>query len=215
MIYGTSEFFASSGSWLEITKPTYQSAEMSLAVVGAIAMIQVVNDRLREDLEYLASHDALTGALTRRSFDEQYAKELARASRSGRSPSLLMIDIDNFKAINDSHGHAYGDLALRAVCKSIVSVLRQEDFLGRHGGEEFVVLLPDTQTQPAFEVAERIRLNIAALDLGNPDTHFRCTVSIGVARRTEPVEPDELLRAADTAMYRAKAAGKNRTLTAV
>lgn len=209
LLYGASEASPLLASGLGFNQQAFQITEMGLAIVGTVAMIHVVNDRIRDDLEYLASHDALTGALTRRTFDEHYTKELARASRNSRYPSLLMVDIDNFKAINDSHGHAVGDRALQAVCNAMVNALRQEDLLGRFGGEEFLAMLPDTQAAAAFEVAERVRRGIEALEMTDGAPPFSCTVSIGVAQCKPSLAPEAAIRAADDAMYRAKAAGKN------
>lgn len=216
MLYGASEVSPVLADSLGIHRLEFQITEMALAIVGTVAMIHVVNDRIRDDLEYLASHDTLTGALTRRTFDEQYAKELARAARNHRYPSLLMVDIDNFKAINDSHGHAAGDRALQAVCKSMINALRQEDLLGRYGGEEFIAMLPDTHATSALEVAERVRHGIETLELaGAGEDSLRCTVSIGVAQCTPAGAAETTIRAADAAMYRAKAEGKNRVVVAV
>jgi diguanylate cyclase len=163
--------------------------------------------------EARASTDALTGLPNRRYFDE-FCALLARRRRSEDAVGVLMIDIDKFKVLNDTYGHATGDEVLRAVAGAIVAAVREDDVPARFGGEEFVVLLRNPGMEIAFEVGERVRASVAQLDLarlGVPGV----SVSVGVAvshRADEPIE--ELIGLADQALYRAKRAGRDRVVAA-
>jgi diguanylate cyclase (GGDEF)-like protein len=163
--------------------------------------------------EAQASTDALTGLPNRRYFDE-FCGLLARRRRSGDAVGVLMIDIDRFKVLNDTYGHATGDVVLRAVAGAIVAAVREDDVPARFGGEEFVVLLRDPGTDVAFEVGERVRAAVAQLDLrevGVPGV----TVSVGVAVSGQADQPiDGLIGLADQALYRAKRAGRDRVVAA-
>jgi diguanylate cyclase (GGDEF)-like protein len=165
------------------------------------------------DAEARASTDALTGLPNRRYFDE-FCGLLARRRRSGDAVGVLMIDIDRFKALNDTHGHATGDQVLRAVAGAIVSAVREDDVPARFGGEEFVVLLRNPGLDIAFEVGERVRSAVAGLDLAGLDVPG-VSVSVGVAVSGHPDQPiDELIGLADQALYRAKRAGRDRVVAA-
>ncbi|MEE4277718.1 MAG: diguanylate cyclase, partial [Halieaceae bacterium] len=173
--------------------------------------------RQKTELERLAVEDGLTGALNRRGFERQVREALSRARRTKESVSLLMMDIDFFKRINDSHGHEVGDRALVAVTGAIRSQLRDYDLLGRIGGEEFAVLLPNTSLDDGLRAAERILAAVRGRDIVLSDGKaLHCTVSIGVsAAQGDAVSTlDELLRPADEALYRAKGEGRNRVLMA-
>ena len=173
-----------------------------------IARLRVHVVRLAE----LASTDTLTGLPNRRVFLERARTELALARRSGRPLSLLMLDIDHFKRVNDEHGHDVGDRALRLFAATTTGVVRQTDALGRLGGEEFGVLLPDTLADGAELVAEKLRAAVAsARGEGVPPL----TVSIGLAQlHRSDRELDNLLRRADAALYAAKDGGRDRVATA-
>ena len=172
----------------------------------SIGLVLMATDRLRAELEHLATHDSLTNALTRRHMDEACRRELERSRRNDRSTALLMMDLDHFKAINDTHGHQAGDQVLTNFVIKVNSLLRPADQLGRFGGEEFVLLLPETSLEDALQVAERIRAVCA-----EPAHRAACTVSIGVASTlNERDTVDALLARADAAMYRAKDNGRNR-----
>jgi diguanylate cyclase (GGDEF)-like protein len=165
------------------------------------------------DAEARASTDALTGLPNRRYFDE-FCGLLARRRRSGDAVGVLMIDIDRFKALNDTHGHATGDQVLRAVAGAIVSAVREDDVPARFGGEEFVVLLRNPGLDIDFEVGARVRAAVAALDLAGLDVPG-VSVSVGVAVSGHPDQPiDELIGLADQALYRAKRAGRDRVVAA-
>ena len=181
-----------------------------LMLLMAIGMVLLATDRLRSELEYLATHDSLTNTLTRRHMSETCEQEVARCRRHGRSMALLALDLDHFKAINDAHGHQTGDSALIRFVDTVNALLRRGDELGRFGGEEFIVLLPETTQTEAMLVAERIRATCEA-DTSTP----RYTVSIGVAAYLSATDTvDKLLAQADAAMYRAKASGRNRVESA-
>lgn len=174
----------------------------------SISMILMATDKLRAELEHLATRDSLTNALTRRSMNDSIKQELQRCQRSQRSMALLVMDLDHFKAINDSHGHQGGDQVLIGFVNNVNRLLRQMDQLGRFGGEEFVALLPETSLQDAQLVAQRISA-VAGAKAG--DTAPGCTVSIGIATNSLPNDTvDSLLARADAALYRAKANGRNR-----
>ena len=163
---------------------------------------------MRAEFEYLATHDSLTGAHSRRAVLAACADELARWSRYGKPFSLLILDIDHFKRVNDAHGHLAGDQVLTRFVRLAESHLRSADRLGRYGGEEFMVLLPETDSAAAQAVAERMR---AALD-ATPEAAGlpHCTVSIGVTTAQPGDESvDALIARADAALYEAKAQGRN------
>lgn len=168
--------------------------------------------KLEQELERQAHVDYLTGLANRRHFLELAELELARALRYEKHLSVLMIDIDHFKKVNDRHGHKAGDEALRRLSEVALKVVREVDLVGRLGGEEFAILLPETDGEKAVEVAERLRNSIAAIEIGlESGAAFHFTVSIGVASLTqESADIDALLSQADQALYEAKHAGRNR-----
>lgn len=165
-------------------------------------------------LFHLSTTDSLTGAFNRRHFLAQMELELSRYLRQRVPLSILSLDIDHFKRINDTHGHAAGDLAIRAFVEAIAVQLSQADRVGRMGGEEFCVLLPATGLRDAALVAENIRRSVAALKLPVESGPLRFTTCVGVAEVTENDTVDSLLRRADIALYRAKREGRNRVVTA-
>lgn len=172
-------------------------------------------NELNEHLNRLARTDSLTGCASRRHFQACLETELVRAGRYGRECSLLLIDIDFFKQINDRHGHAAGDEALRHFVQIVRQQLRSQDELGRLGGEEFAVLLPETGLANAIAAAERIRCAVEAAPLRFGGVQIPLTASFGVACRESPAESaDALLQRADTALYAAKSGGRNRVASA-
>lgn len=174
----------------------------------AISLVLLATDRVRSEFEHMATHDSLTNALSRHHLAEVCELELERCHRHGRVMSLLMIDLDNFKRINDSRGHQMGDAVLVQFVSVVNTLLRSADVIGRLGGEEFVVLLPETSVEVAHIVAERIRSKVGAL---SEPASF--TVSIGVAT-TLPIGDTvaALLARADAAMYLAKDKGRNQVV---
>lgn len=169
-------------------------------------------ERVAHRLGDLASHDAMTGCLNRGAFDATLGHAVERARRAGQSISLLLIDLDDFKAINDARGHQAGDAALRAFADALRRRLRAADVFGRLGGDEFGVLLTDTDTAGTESVAEALRTNVEALQVPTPDgASLRLTISIGVstasADRGSTLE--SLYADADRSLYRAKRGGRN------
>lgn len=168
------------------------------------------------ELERLATTDALTGIRNRRYLIERAQQEIARSRRNGRALSLAMLDLDQFKRINDRYGHAFGDTVLTGMCEVVTRVLRPSDTLARFGGEEFVLLLPDTDAEGAHLVAERVRAAIAGLSLVTPEGQpVAVTASLGLSTLGHDADDlDGLLRNADEALYSAKANGRNRVVAA-
>lgn len=172
-------------------------------------------DRLNRELERLSRTDPLTGLHNRRFLEERLEAEFLRARRYASPLSCLMLDIDHFKRLNDSHGHLAGDQVLRKVADVVRGSLRNVDLLARYGGEELVALLPETPLEEARGVAERIRKAISEVRVEKPaapQTVLLCTASIGVATcpHAEIQDGEGLLRSADDALYLAKAAGRDR-----
>ena len=192
--------------WQNLNIATYSFTALSLSI-GAILM---ATDAVRAEFQHLLAHDALTGALSRTALVQASERELKRCRRHGRTMALLLIDLDHFKTINDTYGHQMGDQVLVDFVQRTQSQLRTHDHIGRYGGEEFLVLLPETTLKTAIGVAERIRADVSAPRVGMP----AYTISIGIAcseenRANDTV--DTLIARADKSMYRAKASGRNRT----
>jgi diguanylate cyclase (GGDEF)-like protein len=167
--------------------------------------------RRYSDLEDLAYRDELTELPNRRGAARQVDVLVSRARRHGHQLALLLIDADRFKAVNDDHGHAVGDAVLRELAARLRERVRREDVVGRWGGEEFVVALPETTPDGAAAVAESLRLAIASTPIVADGAALDVTVSIGVAAWTGQ-ELDELVERADRALYAAKAAGRDRVV---
>src|SRR4051794_1006311 len=167
--------------------------------------------RRYSDLEDLAYRDELTELPNRRGATRQIEVLISRARRHGHHLALLLIDADRFKAVNDDHGHAVGDVVLRELATRLRERVRGEDIVGRWGGEEFVVALPETTADGAVAVAESLRTGIAGSAITADDTTLSMTVSIGVAVWTGE-ELEHLVARADTALYAAKAAGRDRVM---
>lgn len=169
-------------------------------------------DKAERNLHMLAREDALTGLFNRRYFFEAAAIEFERSSRYGTQLSVMMMDLDFFKLINDQHGHQAGDQVLRDVAQETRGLVRSMDVVARYGGEEFVVMLPETGLREAALLAERLcdRINNFVITYGAKK--LRVSVSIGVSERTaDDMDFDAVLTRADLALYEAKAAGRNRT----
>lgn len=178
-------------------------------------MFEKERNRMARELRKLASTDPLTGALNRRHFWHTAGMELHRHHRYFRELAMLMMDIDHFKRINDSFGHPAGDKVLRQLAKSCIKNLRKSDIFGRIGGEEFAVLLVETQAEAAVEVADRLRQRLAAKQtIVNGGIPINFTVSIGVTHaRREDDSIDDLIKRADAALNQAKNKGRNRVVS--
>jgi diguanylate cyclase (GGDEF)-like protein len=160
-----------------------------------------------------ASTDSLTGLGNRRMLDEELALEWRRAVRVGAALAFVLLDLDDFKRINDSHGHQSGDAVLRTVGRVLGSGVRQVDLAGRYGGEEFALILPETDLPGALKLTERLRAELEQTPIELPTGKtIHATASFGVAVRDDFESPDDLVAAADEALYAAKAAGKNRVM---
>lgn len=184
----------------------YIGAYVLTALLLPIGNVLMATDRLRAELEHLATHDPLLPVLNRRAFLHACERELSRARRNGLAPALLLMDVDHFKAVNDTHGHQHGDDVLRHLVERLQGVLRTSDVLARYGGEEFALLLPEASVEDAQVLAQRLHASLAK---GHP---LDCTVSMGAtAWRGGNDSLDAMLSRADSALYRAKATGRNRT----
>jgi diguanylate cyclase (GGDEF)-like protein len=177
---------------------------------GALHQLQTAN----AELAWMASTDSLTGASNRRHFLDEIELELGRAKRNGLPVSLLALDIDHFKAVNDQYGHQAGDALLKAFVDVIMETLRPHDMLGRVGGEEFMVLLPDTSHEAATVLAERIRSRVESMAISFDGTTLSITVSVGVAEfGVDGDSQDAVFKAADSRLYQAKHLGRNRIVS--
>ncbi len=162
----------------------------------------------------MAIRDELTGQYNRHYLMERIAEETQRCTRYGSSLTLCILDIDFFKKVNDTHGHLAGDEVLRKVATGVSSALRATDFLGRFGGEEFVIALTNTPIEGAMVIAERVREKIALLSFPEIDSQFQVTISIGIAEHNKHATPAITLKLADDALYQAKEDGRNRCVCA-
>jgi diguanylate cyclase (GGDEF)-like protein/PAS domain S-box-containing protein len=175
----------------------------------AVGIIRDITERQQAEhqLREYAEKDSLTGLLNRRKFYENLQQEKERALRYGRALSLVMFDIDHFKAVNDTFGHAIGDQVLKTIASVVAGHIRHVDMLGRIGGEEFAVLATETSVENALALAEKIRY---AIETTHQDHAGKITVSLGVAAYDNGLTLDEFVRRADEALYKAKNNGRNR-----
>ncbi|MGE5096275.1 MAG: GGDEF domain-containing protein [Betaproteobacteria bacterium] len=183
-------------------------------IVASFGFLMLHKERAEAEALRLATMDPLTGAYNRRTFHEIAERELSRARRGGHPLSIVMVDIDHFRQVNERHGHRVGDTMLQRVAELIRSALRKEDMLVRFGGEEFLVLLPDVPGPGAVVVAGRIRRTVANQPIIVGDATVPVTVSIGVAARLDegPESIEGLLARADSALALAKQRGRNRVV---
>ena len=171
-------------------------------------------ERLFREVERLSTTDPLTGLANRRHFDATAQLEVLRARRHGRPLSAVMLDIDHFKSVNDTHGHAAGDRVLVALAGLCNALSRRTDLKARLGGEEFCLLLPETSSASAHQLAERIRAQFQGLPFEVSGRAFHVTASLGVAGYLGDEPPDSLIARADHALYVAKGSGRNRVVVA-
>jgi diguanylate cyclase (GGDEF)-like protein len=189
-----------------ITKPFSFSELLARVRVGS----RVVT--YQQNLEYQTQTDALTGLFNRRAFERKIAEEYERAKRYKHAVSLLLLDIDNFKNINDTYGHHGGDMALVKISAILREKTRRSDFPARYGGEEFVLILPETDQESGLQVANKIHEEIRSQIFGTSTMPFALTVSIGLSSTSTKPYSDwrQMIEDADEAMYLAKNSGKNR-----
>ncbi|MFZ6027213.1 MAG: sensor domain-containing diguanylate cyclase [Chloroflexota bacterium] len=181
-----------------------------LVSFAATATTAIYNAQLHAEVQKLAITDALTGLYNRRGFEELGKRELERLRRFGHPLSAMMVDVDFFKKVNDAYGHKVGDQVIRSVAKRLTGSLREVDIIGRFGGDEFTVLLPETDMFTAASVADRTLTSVSELPIVVEQLALNLTVSIGVVKATmETPSLDVLLEQADQAMYAAKQAGRN------
>jgi diguanylate cyclase (GGDEF)-like protein/PAS domain S-box-containing protein len=197
-------YLAKDGSWHWLRWSSQLSPDESMiyaraADVSELKQVEAEREELLGQVQELARHDSLTGLPNRRALEEQLPQAMARARRSRSPLSLAILDIDHFKNYNDTHGHLAGDEVLRACARAWDSVLRAEDTIVRFGGEEFLVLLPDTTSEQATEIIERLRTR----------TPMEQSCSAGLARWNHEESIDDLLGRADQALYLAKASGRD------
>ncbi|MGZ6143137.1 MAG: diguanylate cyclase, partial [Myxococcales bacterium] len=186
-----------------------EAAQKELSMLALQAAEALVRTRLYEHAERLATTDGLTGLLNRRTFNSELEKRVREAQRYKKPLSLLLLDIDHFKKVNDTYGHPAGDAVLQGVARLAAKQARETDMVARYGGEEMALILPETDAAGALAIAERIRAAVAAARHQTESGLLQVTLSIGVA--TWPAtDPDALLEHADKALYRAKQAGRNR-----
>ena len=188
-----------------------EAAQRELSMLALQAAEALVRTRLYEQMERLATVDGLTGLLNRRTFDTQLQARLREAQRYRRPLSLLLLDVDHFKKVNDTYGHPAGDVVLQGVARLAQVQARETDLVARYGGEEMALVLPETDARGALIIAERIRAAVAAAQHPTEQGALQVTLSIGVATWPGAGEdPEALLASADKALYRAKQSGRNR-----
>jgi diguanylate cyclase (GGDEF)-like protein len=187
-------------------------------MLEALAIFRPMVNRIvafTQEIMRLAATDPLTGVANRRHFMERAGIEVERARRSGHALSLLMVDADHFKKVNDTYGHDVGDAVLKALAETLVTNVRPMDVVARLGGEEFAVLLPEASAAMAADSAERLRLAVGALRVPHGDVGVAFTVSIGAAAVAPGAHGvEDALKAADSALYEAKQGGRNRVVVA-
>ena len=234
LLYGLVVFGVASGAVALRDEPGYPPV-VAAAYVGMVVVVllsstflttrvQSTREHLRrqkselaralEQIRELATHDDLTGLLNRRAMFERMQLEQRRSLRTGHPLLVAQLDIDHFKVVNDTHGHANGDLVLRAFADTVRHSVRDTDLLARWGGEEFVLMLCDTPTEEAHALLERVRLAVQAMRVPLPQggAPIAITVSIGLARHTPADTLARTLERADQALYAAKAQGRNRVV---
>jgi len=183
---------------------------MVVALTFHATLLGLVIGRILIDLRYRSRHDALTGLLNRRAMEETLLVQMQRSRRTGEPFTVLMIDLDHFKTVNDRHGHAAGDRALKHTAAALKAELREVDAVGRFGGEEFLILMPGATVETALPVAERLRTALVVDAPAAEGATLLLSASIGIAQWREPAEePSRLLMRADAALYDAKQRGRD------
>mgnify|MGYP003149902760 CR=1 FL=1 len=214
-VTGTEEYMFQNLTISPLTGPDGQVEQVCLMIydVTDIASGRRALEHANKQLERLSSTDRLTGLLNRGTWENLLDAEFERYRRYGHNTVLVMFDIDHFKPINDTHGHLIGDEVIREVALITREALRQADRPGRYGGEEFAIILPETDIDGALVICERIRETIAETAVETDHGPIHCTVSMGLVKLTDSAENYmQWLQQADEALYRAKKAGRNRSV---
>ena len=186
---------------------------VGLSFICSSARLLVTQNRLlrtEDALRREASHDSLTGLWNHKIILETLQRELLRGARDRQSVGVIMVDVDHFKAINDSRGHAAGDDVLRIIASGIAAMVRPYDSVGRYGGEEFLIIAPGCDLGETWELAERVRTHVSSCSIMAGGSHVKVTLSLGVATGAAAADTEKVLHASDAAMYQAKRAGRNR-----
>ncbi|RTR06484.1 sensor domain-containing diguanylate cyclase [Halomonas nitroreducens] len=195
--------------WLQTSIIPVTSHDGTVIALQTLSRDVTERRRAKAELERLSTTDALTGAPNRRHFLERLYAELQRQARHGQAMSVVMFDIDHFKRVNDRWGHAAGDAVLKRLVSTAQSLLRAQDLLGRLGGEEFAVMLPEADVDGAARFAERLRVAIEALRIDHGETMIAVTISLGLTTTSGADTPERVLERADGALYAAKHEGRN------
>ncbi len=213
--------FRTTGSYSKIFEYMQQSCSMAPVregngiITGILITVHDVTESvcMERSLNKMILLDSLTGIYNRRHMDKRLREEFIRHKRYNRLMSIIMIDIDHFKEINDTYGHQFGDKVIKEVSDICSSKMRGGDILSRYGGEEFCSILPETDTRGAQKLAERLRKKVAKNSIPfNEETSVNVTISLGIAQLTGRTKTtDDLIRSADTALYQSKQNGRNRT----
>lgn len=214
-ITGTSPYMYQNVTISPMTEPNGSIERVCLMVydVSDEACSRIELEQANTKLNLLNKIDNLTQLLNRGAWDEALNSEFERFQRYGHDCTLMMLDIDNFKVVNDQYGHQTGDQVIRHLADAMRACLRHTDHLGRYGGEEFAVILPETNLDAAHLIAERLRVGIAEAELRSVNSSFKYTISIGIAPLHEQTENvQDWLRQADDALYGAKHAGRNQVV---
>lgn len=212
-ITGSAEYMYQNSTIFPLTDTMGRVTHLCLIIydVTDVAVSRIELESMNGQLRTLSKTDFLTSLNNRGSWEEALINEYKRIKRSGHHSTLLMCDIDHFKRVNDTFGHAAGDAVIQQVAAAVKKNLRSTDVAGRYGGEEFAVLLLDTTVEQAMFFAERLRKNVEAMAVEYNQQILRVTVSIGVAEYREDMgEYRDWIEAADKALYQSKAAGRNR-----
>ncbi|MGA1862350.1 diguanylate cyclase [Deferribacter thermophilus] len=196
-----------------ISKP-YDYEELNVRIHSGFRILKLER-RLKESYQKLyemATHDALTGILNRGAIEKKLKREVERGKRIGHEVGVILIDIDNFKRINDEYGHQIGDIVLQDVAEVLETNCRRYDYVGRYGGEEFLIVLPGLNSYSTSKVAERIRKEVENRSFHAVNIDLKVTISLGVCSTKEAQDIKDLIKKADEALYKAKREGKNRTV---
>lgn len=190
------------------------TAGFIVVILSNFGFLLMTRERADRENERLATLDSLTEIFNRRTFLELAKKEIARHRRTRRPLALLMVDFDHFKRINDTYGHLTGDAVLKSFTATTLTCLRENDLFGRYGGEEFAILLPETDTEGAAVFADRLRARVAEVCVAVGAASINCTVSIGITglNLADEADLDAILRVVDEALFAAKTTGRNRVV---